>query len=265
MPYLSRIPLAPLRSGARKLLRSEQAMHAAVLGATSYHADPGRSLWRLDPDDKHKPYLYAVTQVEPDWTALVEQAGWAIDTPAARPAVADYKPLLDRLSAGQTYRFRLSANPVHHIRAQGPRVPGPDGRLRLPRGRQVACRTAAQQLDWISGRNGRHGFTISEIPAPAGSAPVIDPLDLVDGAEPGPALPVLDVKVTRARRAVFSKATTGSSGSPGGRTTVTLDVVVYEGTLTVTDPPLLAQVLVAGIGSGKAYGCGMLTLARPAG
>ncbi|GLX37487.1 hypothetical protein Sros01_35600 [Streptomyces roseochromogenus] len=59
---------------------------------------------------------------------------WAIDMPSAQPAVADYKPLLDRLAAGQTYRFRLAANPVHYIRAQGPRVPVPDGRPRLPRG-----------------------------------------------------------------------------------------------------------------------------------
>ncbi|WP_345199704.1 type I-E CRISPR-associated protein Cas6/Cse3/CasE, partial [Streptomyces lavendulae] len=81
--------------------------------------------------------------------------------PSAQSAVADYKPLLDRLAAGQTYRFRLAASPVHYIRAQGPRVPVPDGRPRLPRGRQVACRTAAQQLDWISRHNGRHWFTMN--------------------------------------------------------------------------------------------------------
>ncbi|GAA2774561.1 type I-E CRISPR-associated protein Cas6/Cse3/CasE [Streptomyces lavendulae] len=63
---------------------------------------------------------------------------------------------------------------------------------------------------------------------------------------------------------MFSKATGDPSGNSGGRTTVTLDIVDYEGTLTVTDPALLAQTLLAGIGSGKAYGCGMLTLARPA-
>lgn len=100
-------------------------------------------------------------------------------------------------------------------------------------------------------------------PVPAEGS-CVDPLDLIDGTELEPALPVLDVKITRARRAVFSKATTDSSGNPGGRTTVTLDIVVYEGTLTVTDPALLAQTLLADIGSGKAYGCGMLMLAQPA-
>ncbi|MFF3675849.1 type I-E CRISPR-associated protein Cas6/Cse3/CasE [Streptomyces sp. NPDC002120] len=45
---------------------------------------------------------------------------------------------------------------------------------------------------------------------------------------------------------------------------MTLGIAVYEGTLTVTDPALRAEVFLAGIGSGEAYGCGMLTLARPA-
>ncbi|MFE2163876.1 type I-E CRISPR-associated protein Cas6/Cse3/CasE, partial [Streptomyces sp. NPDC059447] len=49
MPFLSRVPLAPLRAGARKLMASPQAMHAAVLSGTNYHPDPGRSLWRLEP------------------------------------------------------------------------------------------------------------------------------------------------------------------------------------------------------------------------
>ena len=43
--------------------------------------------------------------------------------------------------------------------------------------------------------------------------------------------------------------------------TVTLARVQLDGVLTVTDPKLLADALVRGVGKGKGYGLGMLTLA----
>ena len=50
-------------------------------------------------------------------------------------------------------------------------------------------------------------------------------------------------------------------GSDGGRP-VTLLSVTYEGSLTVADPELFRRTLVNGLGRGKAYGIGMLTVAR---
>jgi len=44
--------------------------------------------------------------------------------------------------------------------------------------------------------------------------------------------------------------------------TVTLNVATFEGILTVSDADLLRQALTNGIGRAKAYGCGLLTLAR---
>ena len=44
---------------------------------------------------------------------------------------------------------------------------------------------------------------------------------------------------------------------------VTLGVATFEGVLEVTDPEALRRVLIYGIGRGKAYGCGLMTLARP--
>lgn len=48
-----------------------------------------------------------------------------------------------------------------------------------------------------------------------------------------------------------------------GGATVTLSTATFEGTLRVTDADKLRTGLVEGIGRGKAYGCGLLTLARP--
>lgn len=43
---------------------------------------------------------------------------------------------------------------------------------------------------------------------------------------------------------------------------VSLYTVTYEGILEITDVGLFKEVLTKGIGRGKAYGCGMLTIAR---
>lgn len=43
---------------------------------------------------------------------------------------------------------------------------------------------------------------------------------------------------------------------------VTLVRVAYRGLLEVTDCDLLEKTLISGIGKGKAYGCGLLTLAK---
>ncbi len=82
---------------------------------------------------------------------------------------------------------------------------------------------AEERLAWWERRSLRHGFTLDQLPA-------------VDGLE---------------RRQDRSKA------QPA--------VVIparFEGVLLVTDPELFTAALVSGIGPAKAYGCGLLTLAR---
>ena len=49
---------------------------------------------------------------------------------------------------------------------------------------------------------------------------------------------------------------------PKGAHPLTFRSVLFEGTLTVTDPEKFRQTLVAGIGSGKAFGFGLLSIAR---
>ena len=51
-------------------------------------------------------------------------------------------------------------------------------------------------------------------------------------------------------------------GGAGNR--VTLLSVTYEGVLQVTDPEAFCCALTQGIGRGKAYGMGMLTVVRAA-
>jgi len=44
---------------------------------------------------------------------------------------------------------------------------------------------------------------------------------------------------------------------------VTLQTVTFEGIARITDPELTRRSLLGGVGAGKAYGLGLLTLAPP--
>ncbi|WP_432157530.1 type I-E CRISPR-associated protein Cas6/Cse3/CasE [Streptomyces sp. bgisy153] len=257
--FISRFRVNTARPGARRLLSSPQAMHAAVMASfphilPSDSPAPGapRVLWRLDQRARAEVLLYIVSPDRPDLTHLVEQAGW--------PAVADpenpgwqtrpYAPLLDRLTTGDHWAFRLTANPVHTIRRK-------DGEPR----KLTAHLTPVHQLGWLldDERQNRLGFRICEKPAhrrllPEGTTHHNRP-------HPGDRYE-LAVQDTRSLSFGKSRTTDGRRHKP-----VTVVAVTFEGRLEITDPDALRRTLTQGIGRARAYGCGLLTLApatRPA-
>jgi CRISPR system Cascade subunit CasE len=220
--YLSRVKLNPARRAGRGILGARQVMHAAVLASF-----PGRLadrtservLWRLDPQPGEL-LLYVVSPEQPDFTHLVEQAGWpTLSTWESR----EYTPLLDRLQTGQAWDFRLTANPT---RAR----PAKEG----ARSQRFGHVTVAQQQSWLAERASRAGFELPPVPGPDGEQ------------RPENGLVVRDRVVDRFTR---------------GAGTVTLARATFEGRLVVVDPALLRATLTGGLGPGKAYGCGLLTLA----
>ncbi|MFD8262117.1 type I-E CRISPR-associated protein Cas6/Cse3/CasE [Streptomyces griseoluteus] len=244
MPFLSRIRINPLRAESRKLLASPRAMHAAVQGGIPATPDQARTLWRLDPDNPHRPHLFVLTTDKPDWNHLVEQAGWP-DADGEHYAIRDYTPLLQHLATGRSFAFRLTANPVQNT--SRPDKPTARQQERTERGDtrgfRLGHRTAAAQLNWFLTRTPRWGF---EIPA----APHQDDTRDTDGQPPR------DVRITNRQRLSFGKgAVTGKEAH------VVMNSVTFEGRLRITDPALLTERLLAGIGPSKAYGCGLLTLA----
>ncbi|WP_280275149.1 type I-E CRISPR-associated protein Cas6/Cse3/CasE [Nocardia wallacei] len=146
--FLTRMALNPRRRGARPLLSSPQAMHAAVMSGFA-DADPtrhGRVLWRVDTHASHRVLLYTASPGKPDYTHLVEQAGWPTthtwDT-------RSYDTLLDTLAPGQRWQFRVTANPVHSVRLRDWTDTKPVGHV-----------TADQQRHWLLQRAARAGFDI---------------------------------------------------------------------------------------------------------
>lgn len=209
---LTRTYLNPRRRDARKLLASPHAMHAAILSGFPPDAQPGRVLWRLESEGS-TVIVWIVSAETPDLAHLEEQAGWPSRSTTRSAA---YGGLLDALTFGQDWAFRLTANPTHRGQRRGQK-------------RVFAHVTAEQQMRWLLDRQAQLGVRLQ-----------------ADEGEP--TFTILGRDTKRFRR---------------GDSMVTLGVATFGGMLKVVDPELLSGALTAGVGRGKAYGCGLLTLARP--
>jgi cse3 family CRISPR-associated protein len=108
------------------------------------------------------------------------------------------------------------------------------------RGQRYGHVTVEQQRQWFIDRVPRFGFELL-------------PVDHADGEGTDEA-----VLVAYRERPVFNRRRPGGEGYDR----VTINRTVYEGVLRVTDPEPLRRALIAGIGRSKAYGCGLMTLAR---
>ncbi|WP_331758916.1 type I-E CRISPR-associated protein Cas6/Cse3/CasE (plasmid) [Streptomyces sp. NBC_01544] len=249
--FLTRFRVNTARPGARRLLSSPQVLHAAVMASfpgllpTDTAAPEGpRVLWRLDQNARAEVLLYIVSPARPDLTHLVEQAGWpaaATDPETPGWQTKPYAPFLDRLAAGESWAFRLTANPVHHIRRKADE----------PK-KRTAHLTPVHQMAWLLDRQERGGFRILE--KPDGKRLLPGGTTFKKYEHPGDKY---ELTVRDKRDLSFDKSrSAGTHGRP-----VSLVTVTFDGRLEVTDPAALRSTLTQGIGKAKAYGCGLITLA----
>nr|WP_238344958.1 type I-E CRISPR-associated protein Cas6/Cse3/CasE [Actinopolymorpha cephalotaxi] len=221
-------------------MTSPQAMHAAVLNgfpSRQDHAD-GRVLWRLDRSGAHEVLLYISSPTAPDLTHLMEQAGWpTIQTWQTRP----YDKFLATLERGQHWAFRLTANPARSGTKPRPDTtkekpaeqPDPKAGADQSEGKNRSSQrfghvTVSQQHDWLLQRAERNGFRV-----------LLGTMDEPD--------------------VIIRERSTLNFQRNGSR--VTIRQATYDGRLEVVDPDALRRVMMSGLGHGKAYGCGLLTVA----
>lgn len=210
---LSRVELDLTRRETMKALASPQRFHGAVEQA--FPGERRRRLWRLDRLGGVL-YLLILSEDAPDLRGIVQQFGplTGVDTARTR----DYAPLLERVTNGSTWRFRLTANPTKSCLS--PDTAGKRGTVR------AHC-TVEHQKQWLMERAQKHGFELQE-----------------DA-----------FTVTSQQWLQFTKG-----GTKGKK--VTLLSVTFEGVLQVCDAELFRKTLAEGIGRGKAYGQGLLTVMR---
>ncbi|KAB8169842.1 type I-E CRISPR-associated protein Cas6/Cse3/CasE [Streptomyces sp. 3MP-14] len=234
--YLTRFRLNTGRPGARRLLASPHQMHGAVNMA---FPDPQprdgqgpRVLWRVDSEHPADTKLYIVSPERPDLTHLKEQAGWpTLEAPGWSTFL--YGEFLNDLREGDIWGFRLTANPVHHIRR-------PEDSADIPT-KRTAHRTARHQTGWLMKQRERAGFDIVRRPPERRANEHDDGLELI----------VRDHQPLR-----FHRSDERQRG-----TEVRFTRVTFDGRLRITDLAKFRRTLTHGLGKAKAYGCGLITLA----
>jgi len=207
--YLSRVKIDTNLRSSRNALADNNRFHAMVASCFDGSIEKQRPLWRIDTLN-NSTYLLIVSSEAPLFDRLLPQV---TSGESENADSKDYSAFLSAIKNGETYRFRVTANPVFS---------SPKARDTSGRGRVYGHVTVDQQKSWLSDRAEKNGF------------------ELVG-------FDVLSRGIKKFNRQ--GKA-------------VTLSIATFEGVLTVTNADLLRSALTNGVGRAKAYGCGLMTLAR---
>jgi CRISPR system Cascade subunit CasE len=201
---------------------------------------PRDFLWRLDTNG----WFYILSTRAPPANHLLLE----IDEP---------KVFAPALNTGDRLRFSLRANPTVSQPLDGFRTQRRDPCLKPSRktahhdivmhaihqlpehGRADARRRAIQTAGraWLTGQGARCGFALPEAPDD-GDVPCAPDALRVDGYQV--------LRPPRPRKA--------------GQ--MHIGVLDFDGVLTVTNPPRFLEALATGFGRAKAYGCGLMLIAR---
>ena len=158
-----------------------------------------------------------------------EEPRWELPPGYLAPGTnAESKPIgeyLDAITAGRTFRFRLLANPTRKIARFS------DTGTRLRQGSRVDLRRDADRLSWLARKGSQHGFQLAQLAN--GQADAVD---------------------------VLLRSAPRQTGHKEG-IRITVAGVLFDGRLVIDDADRVRDAVVNGVGPGKAFGFGLLSLA----
>lgn len=248
--YLTQFPINMTRRESRKFLASPYLMHAAVAGSFPPSADcdaeeEGRILWRVDKMGNGGSRLYIVSPQKPSLVGLDEQIGWPDYEP--QWGTRSYDAFLSRIAPGQTYSFRLVANPSVSRSTRGGATNVSNQKNESKR---IGHLTVLQQEAWLIGTQAYRSVD-AEVPSLFANEQVSraqrNGFEVLANDAGAP-----NLIVSNSSKLTFSKGARGRS--------ITLARAQYDGVLRVIDADALRYALIHGVGHGKAFGCGLLTL-----
>jgi CRISPR system Cascade subunit CasE len=184
-----------------------------------------QALWRLFPgfDEKEREFLFRVEQLQKGIGAQVLMQ--SLIQPQSReqgPALLAQREYVLNTQNGQRLRFRLRANPIKTIKDSSKGTVEKKGKT-FTKTVRVPLLHEEQQQTWLEHK--------------------LQPFAQLETLimQPEPVL-------------YFRKAKEGRSGK--------IQTVMFDGILTVTDAEAFKNQITKGIGPAKAFGCGLLSLAR---
>ncbi|MGH2443825.1 MAG: type I-E CRISPR-associated protein Cas6/Cse3/CasE [Chloroflexota bacterium] len=233
MTYLSQLSINPRNRKARRDLSDAHNLHRTVMSAfPQANGSPARErfgvLHRLDGTASDRPVVVVQSEVRPEWRSL--EPGYLR---TAVPAVKDVGGVYGSLRAGQELLFRLRANPTRRLSERSPKL----GKSKA--GARVEIRSEEEQLAWLRRKAEQNGFELLNVNQHG-----------VGEASAAPEVPAVDVRP-------HGQVT----GSHGKGEKLTFGAVTFQGVLRIADSDRFQGALVHGIGSGKAYGFGLLSIA----
>ena len=244
--FLSRLFLNPRSRQVMAEMAHPYEMHRTLMHAFPEAPDYTKRrardefgvLFRADVDDLHGIVkVYAQSRIEPNWSFLNGLDDYlCADTEIPGYEHKDIMPALRKIQSGQVLSFRLRANPTK-------RIPSHDDAIK---GKRVAVAREDEQIDWLIRKGEPAGDDV-----PGGFVLLMKKVEDVNGQVR--LVPQVKVcpegrKTGRKRDGVRGQATTHLS-------------VLFHGLLRATDTNAFLETLVRGIGAGKAFGFGLLSVA----
>ncbi|MDO4671131.1 MAG: type I-E CRISPR-associated protein Cas6/Cse3/CasE [Aerococcus sp.] len=138
--YMTKLSLDVNSRATVSYLANLERIHGMIESA--FPGGRKRRLWRVDTWN-NQPFVLVVSEDKPDFSNNSHHA------PIQEWETRDYAPLLEKLEAGQQWRFRLCANPTHAV------SPG-----KGKRGKVYAHVTTEQQQQWLYERQEQMGIRL---------------------------------------------------------------------------------------------------------
>ncbi len=233
--YLSMLRLNARDYQVRRDLANCQELHRTLLSAFASE-DGSRAetglLFRIESEGPTTVVL-AQSLTRPDWERLrLRSPGYLTGGAGQGWQVKDVGEAYAALQTGAVLRFRMRANPTKRLgNSVEAEQPG-------KKGKRVALLKEEERFAWLERKAEAAGFRLCTIQSSDAGVPAVD-------VRPGD-----NVLGRRAAGESWARLVFGS--------------VLFEGVLEVADADRLRAALREGIGSGKAYGFGLLSIAPAA-
>jgi len=238
--YYSRLILNPRSRQVQRDLGDPYQLHRTILhGFPHGKVEVKRNdeeatgvLYRVDAHPQNGlPVLLVQSQTAPDWSFLqtITFQNYLLPTD---PRQGDENPAVKtraiEFQLGQTLAFRLRANPTKRLSAG-----------KGYKGKRVGIYKEEEQLTWLQQRSVPCGFRLLHT-------------QIIQGSK---------VQWAALREIEQNRKKTGEVSEEKALPKPGLIEVQFDGILQVTDPTAFLTAVQAGIGSGKAFGFGLLSLA----